>query len=159
MSTLPEKRIHENAKKAWRVSSGLFGLLLFTLPAFLFFLYLETDLPVKIPIIVAPICVLLYAFLVGYFPIIRWNRWRYNVNEEAVDMQRGIIIVKRTAVPINRIQHVDTKKGPIYKKYGLSSVSISTAATTHEIPALDDDTATEMRNLISELVRKVKEDV
>lgn len=49
--------------------------------------------------------------------------------------------------------------GPIYRKYGLSSISLSTAATTHEIPALDENTASELREIISDLVRKVKEDV
>ena len=105
------------------------------------------------------IVVTLHLLMTIIFPKIRWKRWRYEVDEKGVDLQRGIIITKRTIIPINRIQHVDTEQGPIYRKYGLSSISLSTAATTHEIPALDDETANALRNMISELVRKVKEDV
>ncbi|MEX2363044.1 MAG: PH domain-containing protein, partial [Balneolaceae bacterium] len=90
---------------------------------------------------------------------LRWKRWKYEVSDKEIDMLRGIVIHKRTLIPINRVQHVDTRQGPIYRGFGLSSVTISTAATTHEIPALDDATADELRNIISTLVRKVKDDV
>ena len=109
--------------------------------------------------VAGPTAFLVHILLIFIFPKVRWSRWRYDVNEQGVDMYRGIIILKRTIVPVNRIQHVDTKQGPVYRKFGLSSISISTAATTHEIPALDDETAERLRGMISELVRKVKEDV
>jgi len=97
--------------------------------------------------------------LIFIFTALRWKHWRYRISEQEIDMMRGIIVIKRTLVPINRVQHVDTRQGPIYKLFGLSSVTISTAATTHEIPALNDEIADDLRNQISTLVRKVKEDV
>lgn len=156
---LPETRIHDKAIKAWRITSGLFGLLIFIIPAFLFFLVKVENINILIPSIASVGALIIYFSLVILYPKIRWNRWRYDVNEKGVDVYRGIIIRTRTIIPVNRIQHVDTKQGPIYRYFGLSSISISTAATTHEIPALDDQTAIELRALISELVRKVKEDV
>lgn len=102
---------------------------------------------------------LVYLFAVFIIPKLRWQHWKYDVSEKEIDMLRGIFTHKRTLVPINRIQHVDTRQGPIYRKFGLSSVTVSTAATTHEIPALDDETAAELRSIISTLVRKVEEDV
>lgn len=160
MSTFPSTKIDENAIKAWRISAFLYVLPLYALPALFYFMYVTGNgFPVLISIISAPVTVIIHLILTVIFPKIRWKRWAYEVNEQGVDMMRGIIVRKRTMVPINRVQHVDTKQGPIYRKYGLSSISLSTAATTHEIPALDDQTANELRNLISELVRKVKEDV
>ena len=58
-----------------------------------------------------------------------------------------------------RVQHVDTRQGPLLRHYGLSTVTISTAAGTHEIPALADDVAGILRDRISELARVVDEDV
>ncbi|MFV1884560.1 MAG: PH domain-containing protein [Balneola sp.] len=159
MSELPETRINENAIKAWRISAILFGLILYAVPGVLFFLYLNGALQVIAPMVAGPAAFFTHLFLIFVFPKIRWSRWRYDVTEQGVDMYRGIIILKRTVVPVNRIQHVDTKQGPIYRKFGLSSISISTAATTHEIPALDDETAAQLRAMISDLVRKAKEDV
>ena len=159
VNLLPEKRIDEAAIKAWRLSGALFGMLLYAAPGFLFFLFKQADINVFIPIVAGPITFVVHMFLIFVLPKVRWSRWHYDVSDKGVDMFRGIIIQKRTMVPINRIQHVDTKQGPIYRSFGLSSISLSTAATTHEIPALDDETAVQLRNLISELVRQVKEDV
>lgn len=159
MIELPQTRINKNAIKAWRISNTLIGLLIYVIPGLLYIPAMYGDISVIIPMVAGPFAFILHMFLIFVFPKVRWNRWRYDVNEQGVDMHRGIIILKRTIVPVNRIQHVDTKQGPIYRKFGLSSISISTAATTHEIPALDDETAAHLRAMISELVRKVKEDV
>ena len=160
MEQLPETRIHENAIKAWKISTFLYGFLIYLIPGFFYFLF-TSGAPISwlIPAIAAPVALSLHLVLIFVFPKVRWKRWRYDVGEKGIDMHRGIIIRKRTMVPINRVQHVDTKQGPIYRKYGLSCISMSTAATTHEIPALDDQTAAQLRGLIAELVRKVKDDV
>lgn len=169
MNAEPTTRIHQNAIKAWTVNSLLFGLLWFA-PAVIYTgisiaLAVESDLSWYSGIdwlLFAALfltALLLYVITGILLPKVRWKRWKYDVSEKEVDMMRGIFIIKRTLVPINRVQHVDTRQGPVYRKFGLSSVTISTAATTHEIPALDDETADELRNKISLLVRKVKGDV
>ena len=159
-SELPSLRIHKNSIKAWKLTGLIWGWSLYLLPAFLIYLTItEENFNPWYILISMVIVVSLHLLMTIIFPKIRWKRWRYEVDEKGVDLQRGIIITKRTIIPINRIQHVDTEQGPIYRKYGLSSISLSTAATTHEIPALDDETANVLRNMISELVRKVKEDV
>lgn len=159
MSELPEKRIDSSAIKAWRITSGIWSSLLFVISGGAYTLFYLGFLPLLFPVILGPVSVLLFGLFVFVLPKFRWKRWYYNVNDKSVDMLRGIVFKKRTVVPINRIQHVDTKQGPVYRKFGLSSINISTAATTHEIPALDEETATQLRNSISELVRQVKEDV
>lgn len=160
INEIPETRIDEKAIKAWRTTGLLVGLLWFFIPAACFFVaIMEGNMRwVLLSLITLPF-VILYLCTGFLFPKLRWQRWRYEVNDDAIDLLRGFVFKKRTVVPINRVQHVDTNQGPIYRKYGLSSVKISTAATTHEIPALDDETAADVRNKISKLVRQVKEDV
>ncbi len=93
------------------------------------------------------------------FPKIRWSRWRYEVREQEIEIQSGLFIVERTLVPMIRVQHVDTIQGPILKKYNLSEMNISTAATRHTIPALKAEEADELRMRISKLARVAEEDV
>ncbi|MDR9419578.1 PH domain-containing protein [Gracilimonas sp.] len=168
MNQEPLQRIHKNAIKAWRTLSLLLGLLWFIPSAF--YLVMEISVSTKeapwyseidwiLLLSMFLIALILYVAFPLIFPKIRWQRWKYEVSDEGIDMLRGIIIKKRTMVPINRVQHVDTRQGPIYRKYDLASVTISTAATTHEIPALDNETADELRNTISTLVRKIQSDV
>lgn len=160
INDIPESRIADNAIKAWRLTGLLVGLLWFFIPGASFFVaIMEGNMHWVLLSLIALPFIILYLFTGFVLPKLRWQRWRYEVNDDAIDLLRGFVFKTRTVVPINRVQHVDTKQGPIYRKYGLSSVKISTAATTHEIPALDDETATDVRNKISKLVRQVKEDV
>ena len=162
ISQIPSTRIHQDAIKAWKLSGLLWAAIFYIIPGFFWFLYTQTlEMNVNFILVVATsfVVIILHIFIGIILPNIRWKRWRYEVSEKGIDLQRGIIITKRTIIPINRVQHVDTAQGPIYRKYGLSSISLSTAATTHEIPALDDETAIVLRTMISDLVRKVKEDV
>lgn len=95
---------------------------------------------------------------VTILPRLRWERWRYQVSGEEVYLQRGIWFVKRTLIPIARIQHVDTAQGILMRRYGLAAVEISTAAGTHEIPALAEEAADALRDRIAALAR-VSDDV
>lgn len=95
---------------------------------------------------------------VTVLPRLRWERWRYQVSGEEVYLQRGIWFVKRTLIPITRIQHVDTAQGILMRRYGLAAVEISTAAGTHEIPALAEEAADALRDRIAALAR-VSDDV
>ncbi len=160
MSSIPQTKIDKRAIDAWRLSALLFGIFWFA-PAIGYTIISLTAN--KFDPVILLLCVIpgliLYLFTGLLIPTLRWKRWSYEIDGDSIDMLRGFIFKTRTVVPINRVQHVDTNQGPIYRKYGLSSVKISTAATTHEIPALDDETATEVRNTISRLVRQVKEDV
>lgn len=169
MNQEPTSRIHKNAIKAWTVNALLFGLLWFIPVIFYAGIsishnfdkdtpwYQGIDWPLFLGMFL--IALILYIVIAWVLPNLRWKRWKYEVSDNGIDMLRGIIIKKRTVIPINRVQHVDTRQGPVYRKFELASVAISTAATTHEIPALDNETADELRNTISMLVRKVKSDV
>ena len=95
----------------------------------------------------------LAALHVAIVPGVRWRRWRYEVREDEVDLQHGIVVVRRTLIPIRRVQHVDTETGPIQSSFGLSAVSFHTAAGSTSIPALDRAEAERVRALVAELAR------
>jgi len=86
-------------------------------------------------------------------PELRWRRWRWEVREHEIDLQRGILVVRRTLIPMARVQHVETERGVIGQLLGLSTVEIHTAAGSHEIPLLRDGDAGAIRTRIAELAR------
>lgn len=159
MEALPQTRIHKDAIKAWRIILAFPALLWFIPSALYVLVTLSSGISWLIFGLISFAAFIMFVISIMIIPSIRWKRWRYDVSDREIDLYRGIIVRKRTLVPINRIQHVDTRQGPVYRRFGLSSVTVSTAATTHEVPALDDATADDLRDKISELVRKVKEDV
>ena len=92
-------------------------------------------------------------------PPIRYARWRYEVTNTDVVLKHGIVVVKTVVVPLVRVQHVETKQGPILKSCGLSSVTISTAGDSFEIPGLGSSEAERLRDQVAVLARIAQEDV
>ena len=103
----------------------------------------------------AGMVVLAIALLAGtpLVPELRWRRWRWEVREHEIDLQRGILVVRRTLIPMARVQHVETERGVIGQALGLATVEIHTAAGSHEIPLLTDFDAGMLRARIAELAR------
>lgn len=155
----PINTIALDAIKAWKMTAAIVVGLLWLLANASFILTYLFHWPLWygiVALLISLISTYVFVFLV---PRLRWKRWRYEVFEQEIYIQHGILIVKRTLIPMIRVQHVDTKQGPILKRYKLASLAISTAATTHEIPALLEDDASELRDRISRLARVDEDDV
>jgi uncharacterized protein len=86
-------------------------------------------------------------------PRLRWQRWRYEIRENEIDLRTGLFTIRRTLVPIRRVQHVDTESGPLQGAFGLATVSFHTAAGATEIPALERGEAELVRRRVGELAR------
>lgn len=155
----PQKRISERALTVWRISAALNSIFVLLICGGVIGLSLLFEWPVWIMIVAILLFIVEVYFFVYLFPLIKWKRWRYEVREQEIELKHGIFIETRTLVPMIRVQHVDTVQGPILRKYKLATVTVSTAATIHEIPALELEEAEELRVYISRLARVADEDV
>src|SRR5690625_5030652 len=155
----PVHTIALEAVKAWKITAaiyvGLLWVFILSISVICFIFILPLFIIVAL-VLLGGVATYLFVFL---FPKLRWRRWRYEVFEREIYIQHGILIVTRTLVPMIRVQHVDTKQGPVLKRYSLATVTVSTAATTHEIPALEEEDASELRDRISALARVDEDDV
>ena len=89
-------------------------------------------------------------------PILLYKNWRYDVDEEFLQLKSGVLNEVHQLVPMTKIQSVATKQGPLLRKYGLCSISIETMGSSHSIPALPKEVAIELRNQIAQFA-KIKE--
>jgi len=104
---------------------------------------------------VVPIAGLLIC--VTLLPGLRWRRWRWEVRPEAIDIRHGTLTIRRTLVPMLRVQHVDTTRGVVEQALDLATVVIHTAAGSHKIPLLKVADAAEVRDRIADLARTADE--
>ena len=86
-------------------------------------------------------------------PELLWRRWRYEVGRHEIDIRHGSIAIKRTLVPISRIQHVETRRGPLQRAFDLATVVFHTAAGGSEIPQLTNAEAIAVRDRVAALTR------
>lgn len=84
--------------------------------------------------------------------------WRYEITPDELYLQRGFLVVRRTVVPLVRVENVDTAQGPLASALGIMSLAVSTAAGTHEIPALPAESAEALRDQIARWAREARDD-
>ena len=87
-------------------------------------------------------------------PAIR--RAGYALREEDLQFRKGLFVHRRKAVPLRRVQHVETSRSPLDRVFGLSTIKLYTAAAGSgnlTIHGLDVATANRLRHHIVERVR------
>ena len=151
MRELPQNQLDPRIKNVWRINDAAWLTLVF-LCCFVPFLIAAAIDP-------APWITLALVLWLAVLPPIRYVRWRYELSEDYLDIARGIIWRKRFIIPFIRVQNTDTRQGPILRAFGLSSVTVATAAGEHEIPGLALDVAEQLRDRAAELARLAQEDV
>ena len=103
----------------------------------------------------APVVVLGLALAaVVVVPELLWRRWRYEIGRHEIDIRHGSLAIRRTLVPISRIQHVETRRGPLQRAFDLASVVLHTAAGASEIPQLTRAEAISVRDRVAALTRE-----
>jgi len=155
----PAKQISKLGLKVWRITGVISSLILWSIAISIGVLVYVFDWSMWITTIAVVLVFIFTIMSIFIIPSIRWSRWRYEVREQEIELQHGVFIITRTLVPMVRVQHVDTVQGPILRKYKLASIQISTAATNHEIPAIELEEAEELRHAISKLARVAEDDV
>ncbi len=104
--------------------------------------------------------------LAGFLGLLILHAWHsvprkgYAIREHDLLFRKGLFWQSMTAVPFNRVQHVETKRGPLERQLGLSSLMFFTAGGTSgdmAIPGLEAEAAEELRDFI--LTRIGREDV
>lgn len=147
----PTQRLSKQSITIWRIQRSLEGIILVLLPIIYGVVLQYLDWPVWILTILIAILVLYCIAFILIWPPIQWRRFRYQVLDQEIDIVQGVLIVRRTLIPMTRIQHVETEQGPILRRYKMASVEIQTAATTHRIPVLPIEEADQLRDQIARL--------
>lgn len=159
MSDLPSHRLDPRMLRVWYVSDviGIVAVAALAVVAWLIVRHVGGDVfwVYLVSGVIEAICVV--DLLVS--PRVEYATWRYDVTPTDVDLYHGVFTKKRVLVPLVRVQHVQTKQGPILRAHGLATVTISTAGESFEIPGLAEDAANELRDRVAELARLAKEDV
>lgn len=87
-----------------------------------------------------------------FWPALEYNAFRYMVREHDLLVQSGVMFRRWSSIPHTRIQHVDTRQGPIERMFGLSRLLVFTAAgmsADGSIPGLRTEEAERLRDLLS----------
>lgn len=66
----------------------------------------------------------------------RWLRTRWRLDDDGFGVRRGHMWRSDTRVPGNRVQHLDVRRGPLERAFGLATLIVHTAGTRNSALAL-----------------------
>ncbi len=65
------------------------------------------------------------------YPELAYNHASYRIDEDVIEIRRGVVFRRVISVPRTRVQHTDVSQGPIERVHGLGTLVIYTAGTEH----------------------------
>lgn len=96
----------------------------------------------------------LYAIVRVVHAWLRYGAWRFQVRDDALYIERGVFTRVKTVAPYVRVQHVDSRRGPIERAVGLATVVVYTAGSRSAdvaIPGLTPERAEDLREELRRL--------
>jgi hypothetical protein len=88
-------------------------------------------------------------WLAHRWPPIEHRHTSYRVDDQGIEIRRGVWWRRVTNVPRSRVQHTDVAQGPLERTHGLGTLSIFTAGTDYakvDLSGLAHETALAVRD-------------
>ena len=132
------RRLHPGTI-ALNVIRGAPGLV-FGVPAFLTF---ARDFELWLAALIA----LGLAAIVGVFQFLSWWRFTYELTDDALVVQSGVLSRNRRTIPFDRVQDVDIERKLLARLFGLAKVNLETGGAGENEGALDSVSMAEAERL------------
>jgi len=98
------------------------------------------------------------AALGRWVAIKHWRHTRWRLDDDGFSLRRGRMWQSETRIPANRVQHLDLRRGPLQRHYGLATLVIHTAGTRQNAVAVHGLDAADAERLRDVLARQRDED-
>ena len=98
-------------------------------------------------------CLLGFQLVMAVFwPKLEHSAYQFEVRQHDLLVQSGVLFRRWSSIPLTRIQHVDTRQGPLERLMGLAQLQVYTAAgmsADGSVPGLDQVEAERLRDALS----------
>lgn len=157
----PEQRISPKITGIWRITNtighGTVLIILFVLLA----VYRAYHWPLWAAVLIyaaAGLMILSAIFSILIEPSYLQKTWRYEVDEEFIQLKHGRLNIKHTVIPMTKVEYVNTSQGPFLRRHGLYEIVIGSVSSSHTIPAVPEEEAFALRNKIAYYAKITDED-
>ncbi|MCR4781313.1 MAG: PH domain-containing protein [Lachnospiraceae bacterium] len=123
--------------------SSLISMVIVTAIAFLVLWFAVDDLPSYVDWVVYVVLILMWAYaLISPFAKYYWYRAKFTDDEIAV--REGFIFIKEKIVPIERLQKIVIKTGPLDRMFDMTKLEVYTSGGAITIRFMEEDRAREI---------------
>ena len=82
-----------------------------------------------------------------------YKTFRYGLTDDFLYIKSGIWTISEVVVPMAKIQSIELTQGTIMRKFGVSTVQVSTMKESYEISYIESEVAQKLRDDIAKLAR------
>lgn len=87
-------------------------------------------------------------------PAFRYERYRYRIDEESIDVREGYLWVTESIVPIERIQNLEISQGPFDRRCGVAKVAVTTGGGVVTLRFIARDRAEEIADSLKKRINE-----
>ncbi|PIR90067.1 hypothetical protein COU05_03325 [bacterium (Candidatus Gribaldobacteria) CG10_big_fil_rev_8_21_14_0_10_37_21] len=116
------------------------------------------------------IALIIYVVICFIWAKLAYRFWKYELTENSLKIEKGVIMKKYVSIPYDRVQNVDIYRGVLVRILGLSDLQIQTAGysggyggrghgfgSEGRLPGLAIDVAENLREKLIEATRNKKQ--
>ena len=142
-------RAEKTAEKCMRISCTLW--LVFIMAAATLIVLWPLEAP-TFGVVILAVCWLLALLYIIAAPHVRYERYRYCIDEEAIRVRSGLFWVSESIVPIERLHKLEVSQGPVDRRFGLANVQVTTAGGDVSIQFLTIEKAEEIAETLKKKI-------
>ncbi|HOU09620.1 MAG TPA: PH domain-containing protein [Clostridiales bacterium] len=145
------ERLSKKALRLMRITCAMLLLLyLLAAGAAAAYLYLAGRTAACVALAVcAPAAAAAVFFIV---PPLRHRRYRYHIGRDRIEIIEGLLFIRRTIIPVDRIYQIDIRRGPLDNLTGVAKVVVTTAGSAAAFRFLEPEKAEEIALYLNETV-------
>lgn len=151
LAEAPWQELSERAILRWRLQILGYGAGAAGAAGLVLWLFVLND-TIDLRVLASALALVGVATLViaAVWPVLAYRRWRYRLADDALELERGVVVRRRSSVPYGRVQQIDVNRGPIDRIMGLSVARLLTASagTDGSVPGLTPEAAESFRRLV-----------
>lgn len=148
-----DEGLSQNALRLMRLTAGIKALILFALFAAAGGITLGKGYKAAGIVLFAAGAVLCLVYWL-VVPRFRFRRYRYLLAPDRLEITEGVLFVRRTVVPVDRIHQIEVSRGPLDNLCGVARVEVTTAGGTAVLRFLDRDKADAVAELLHDRLRE-----
>ena len=134
------RKLNPKTRFLWIIQASILSLILGTIIFAGLYSYTES--------IASAVAVILFVGIGTSYGIKRYGNWGFEVRDDHLYIEHGVIRKVYSMVPYVRVQHIDTDRGPLDRILGLSTLRVYTAGSKGadiKIPGLAREEASELQ--------------
>lgn len=145
-------KLENNAKSCMRISAAVIFAVILIPASVTVLLIFEAGVLGKI---ILGICwALAIAYVIGV-PNVRYERYRYCIDEEAIRVRQGFLWITEQVVPIERLHKITVSQGPVDRIFKISKVCVTTAGGDVTIKFLKDEKAADIAETLKKKINDI----